>query len=261
MTKDLSQTWVIIAIGKREYAINSNYIQAFTELKLENLIREAKTKFIKGTYKLFNSDIIVLDGHKIAREESQTDRRMEFCKNISNIILKYDALIDKLEWIIETGERDRYYTAYKDTIIEWFNSQDFKYDRYLDKMFTKAYDHTMIIATRADKIIKERYSGKYIYSELTYILDDIKREYNRHVKDNLNHIIDYYTSKISDMCMIIKTGDSTFGLAIDSVKLVAEDGVKIRGTKRTVLSAGVANINNIDYNILDLTKIKNIIYQ
>ena len=63
------------------------------------------------------------------------------------------------------------------------------------------------------------------------------------------------------MCMIIKTGDSTFGLAIDSVKLVAEDGVKIRGTKRTVLSAGVANINNIDYNILDLTKIKNIIYQ
>lgn len=260
MNESISGTWVIITVGNREYAINSSYIQSFTELKHHMFMKEAQAKFVRGTYNIFNSDIIVIDGHKLAKQASQTDRRLKFCKRISDINLKCRSWIDTLDWVVITNETDPKLDKLSREIHEWFDSQSFVDDKYMDRLFKRASEHISIIISRGYRIVEARKKQVKGVTESEAELSDIRKEINRYVSDTLENMAEYYSSQITDLCMIVKASGKIFGLSIDSVKLIADEGVRVTASKRTVLSAGLAVIDNSKYNILDLTKVGSLVY-
>lgn len=256
----LEDTWVIIAIGKREYAINQSYIKAFTDLSRCTFVKEAQGRFLRGTYTIFGSNIVVIDGHKIAREPSQIDRRLNFCKHLSDIKLKCISWLDTLDWIAMTGENDKKFYKLLEEIIGELGSTRFPHDKYMDKLIVKASEHMNICASRAHSVVEARTNKKMTITEADAQTNAVRREVERYVLDNLDNIAEYNTNQITSMCIVIQVGDKTFGMTIDSVKSIAEQDVQVSRNKRTVLSAGVATVDNVKYNIMDLTKVGGLVY-
>lgn len=258
-TKPLTETWVIIKIGNREYAINQAFIKAFTELKHEMFLAESKGQFIRGTYSIFNSEIIVLDGHKLARETSQNDIKLEFSEQLTSVKIAYRGFIDGIEWNIMTGEKDDKLSSYKSVICDWINNTTYAHDKYLDKLFNRIKEHIIINLSRLEKLVEDKQSGELDLGKSVTELETVRREANRHILDGLDNMIDYYNSRISEMCMVVSASGKNFGISIDSVELVTNNCKALTSTKRTTLSAGLVDIDSKKYNVLDLTKISKII--
>ena len=106
MARGLSPTWVIIRIGKREYAINSKYVKAVTELKHETFIAESTGTFVRGIYNIFNTEIPVLDGYKITKETSLAESKLDFSKSMTDIKMLYMSWLDTVEWMAMYADPD-----------------------------------------------------------------------------------------------------------------------------------------------------------
>lgn len=255
----LDDTWLIISIGSREYAVNKAYIQAVTELRHTQFVEVPKGRFIRGVYSIFSSNIVVVDGHKIAREPSQVDKRLSFCKKLSDTAISCKSWIETLEWIVITNNDDKSLVKLSDELSSWLAQQDFSYDVYMNKLFSRIKKHLLIVLNSGLELAKDRINGTIGIVDATSEFNNIKHDMQRYIMDNLDNLSEYYSSKISDMCLVVRVGDKTFGLSIDSVKMVTTTAVGVSRTKRTVLSAGLAVVGGAKYNILDLTKVGSLV--
>ena len=261
MARGLSPTWIIIRIGKKEYAINSKYVKAITELKHETFIAESAGTFVRGIYNIFNTEIPVLDGYKIARETSLAEYKLNFSKRMTDAKIVYMSWLDTVEWMAMYVDPDGKWSLLEmqNNIENWTESTSFPHDDYLNKLYKKLIDNINITITMANKLVDGRLSKRIQVSEAIKEIEEIRRHAKRYILDAFDNLIDYYTSKISEMCVIVEAGKRNFGVCIDSVELISETPKLATGNKRTKLSAGTIEIKSKVYNVIDLTKLSKVI--
>ena len=259
--RGLSDTWIIIRIGHREYAVNSVFVKAMTELKHEWFISESYGTFVRGIYNIFNADIPVLDGYKVACETHQNDTKLDFSKKITSIKLTYMSWLDNLEWLAMSTDSDGRWASneIQRNIENWLNTESFNYDEYLNKLFNRIKKYTLMNISRGNKLIEDRMGKTMGVMEAAKEIEAIRTEANRYILDALDNLIDAYTSKMSEMCIVVKASGRNFGLCIDSVELVVDVSNRATSIRKTNLSAGTIDIKGKTYNILDLTKLSKVI--
>lgn len=261
MARGLSPTWVIIRIGKREYAINSKYVKAVTELKHETFIAESTGTFVRGIYNIFNTEIPVLDGYKITKETSLAESKLDFSKRMTDIKMLYMSWLDTVEWMAMYADPDGKWSMMEmqNNIENWAENTSFPHDEYLNKLCKRLVEHINITTGMADKLIDSRLSKSIQVSDAINEINEIRKHAKRHVLDAFDNIIDCYTSKMSEMCIIVEANKRNFGMCIDSVELISETPKSATNNKRTVLSAGTIEVRNKVYNVIDLTKLSKVI--
>ena len=259
MSKSLTDTWLVIKIGRREYAINSCFVKAVTELKHEGFIAESSGTFTRGIYKIFNADIPVIDGYKITREEAQNDSKLNFSKTMTDVKLTYMAWLDCVEWDIMYNSPDDSNDASSREKIHyietWMHNAKMYNDAYMDKLCSRIKENMLINMSRAKRLVEDRKSGSLGIYESNSELAEIRSHANRYIFDSIDNLIECYTSKMSELCVVVSASGKNFGICIDAVELVTDTNNKATSNQRTVLSAGTIEIRDKVYNVIDLTKL------
>ena len=255
-------TWIIIKIGKREYAVNSKYVTAVTELRNETLIIESTKNFVRGVYNIFNLETPVIDGYKLTKEQPKNDIKLLFSKELTELKIIITELLDSSELALVSDSQEEIDEINRQikNIIEKITPEYKSFgDKYLDKLSNKLISNTMILLNRVSFVIQSKLDRRETFESSSNKLTSIRKECDRQIFDIIDNIIDCYNSRISEMCIIFKVTDLVFGISIDSVELVKETETKNDRNKRTILSMGTITIDEEVYNVLDLSKLKNII--
>lgn len=100
----LDNTWYIIAIGNREYAVNSSLVIGVAELKPTYFVKSDNKRFVYGYYTLFGKVMPVLDGFAIACESPNKETGTEFAKAISSIKEDVHRLVNNGIWDVSFGD-------------------------------------------------------------------------------------------------------------------------------------------------------------
>lgn len=253
---DISKTWVIIKIGTREYAINSSYVKAVTELKHTDYIAEGSGQFSRGMYDIFHSDMPVIDGYRLTRETPKNSTKLEFSSQMTKIKLDYMAWLNCLDSAIlsKDSESESELRRLEEKLADFASTPSDYGDVYIDNLGTKLKENIILRLSRGGRI-KE---GRPI-NEALKEAEEIRRASERYVLEAIDNLIYAYTSKLSEMCIVLEVKGTAFGITIDSVEMIVDVDDKVINKKNTVLSTAIISIKGKEYNVLDLTKLKNIL--
>lgn len=255
-------TWMVITIGHRKYAVKSDFVVAVTELKHNTLIMETDIPFVRGKYSVFNVDLNIIDGYKITRETSKNATKLEFSKEMTSLKLDIEKFIDSAQLAIMMKDSSEYDEIQKGSIeiLDEVNGIHKSSDTYLNRLITRLIENSTIIVGRVGKLIVEYTKGTQGITSSINEIDLIKQEYTRKIHDLVDSIIDYYNSNISEMCIVFKTSKTSFGMTIDGIELIKDVENNVRRVQKTVLSMGTINILDTEYNVLDLAKLGRVAY-
>ena len=256
---NLSPTWVVINIGNRKYAINTVYVQSIVKLESSDFKDISRVnRFIKGVYDIHGMIVNILDGRRLINEKTMEEFKVEHAGFINNIRCKHEAWLDSVEWELLTGEHSE--GTSDDALGEFIesfernNPEDIQMIRLVQKM-KQPYS---IIHKLADKTLKERANGGGII-EATSIMHELRRQSESYILKNLDKLLELQTSKLSELCVIVKIRECIFGISIDSIDMITEQANNLSGYEKTRLSAGNVDIKGINYNILNLTKLSKVV--
>ena len=260
MAKELSNTWIIIRIGKRKYAINSSHVKAITDVSRSQFITESRGAFVRGVYRVLNMDIPILDGHKIAREEPGDTSKVSFATDMTNLKINYLKWMDSVEWGVLYGDSESADEATEKSLQEWVDTCKIAGDRYLERQVDKLKQYLSVNMEMCSDLVKRRNKKKIGLAESITELDRYKDEGKKVIEATIDNIIDYHNESVVELCVIMSANSREFGMTIDSMELVHESPNKANvNEQRTVLSTGTIEINNVKYNVLGLTKLANLI--
>ncbi len=254
----LDNTWYIIAIGNREYAVNSSLVIGVAELKPTYFVKSDNKRFVYGYYTLFGKVMPVLDGFAIACESPNKETGTEFAKAISSIKEDVHRLVDKGIWDVSFGDNatvsvdtEAVYNDASRKLVELNYGGD-KYLERLVKSVSTYLDANWYRIKSATKIKGACARSKEI--------DEIERDIKLHVQLALDNISDVYSKNTTDMCLVVNTSRGTFGVCIDYIRNIVESTNQAdTSNKMSKLSAGSIKISNKKYNVLDLAKVSSVI--
>lgn len=253
----ISKTWIIIGIGTKEYAVNHAYVTSIGELKPEQFVVESSLSFVKGIYKIYDLAIPVIDGYKMSNQNSLDDKKIAIAKRFNDFKVAYMEMIELAEWQVMSWDKDRdaQYLELIGRVTNMANSLDCSNDPYADKLMKRIKEHMLMNISRFNGLVNANRDGSIDASRILAEIEQIKKSSNRHVLDNLDNIRDFYTSRITEMCIVFHANEKDFGVSIDNIKIITEEIDELNHTKKTSISAGVVVINKQEYNVLDLTKL------
>lgn len=259
MNSNLSPTWVVIIIGKRKYAINTVYVQSIVELD-KALFKEPyyNSTFVKGTYDIHGALVNILDGRKLICEKTIDERKLQFAQDINNIRCEHEAWLDSIEWELLTGDKLDESKIKSDNLLKDFLNNGIFSDSQIKRLVDKIKQPYEIIHKQAEKALYDRHNNGNINDAMNR-LDELRRQSENYIVKNLDKIIDLNNEKITEMCVIVKAKDITFGISLDSIEMITEQAEKLSGTEKTKLSAGQVQIKGETYNVLNLTKLAKIL--
>lgn len=254
----LDNIWYIIAIGNREYAINSSLVIGVAELKPTYFVKSDNKRFVYGYYTLFGKVMPVLDGFAIACESPNKETGTEFAKAISSIKEDVYRLVTNGIWDVSFGDNATVSpdteSIYKSASrkIEALNYGGDKYIDRLVKSVSEYLDANWFRIKSAARIKAACARSKEI--------DEIERDIKLHVEMALDNISDVYSKNTTDMCLVVTTSRGTFGICIDYIRNIVESTNQAdTGNKISKLSAGTIKISTKTYNVLDLAKVSSVI--
>ena len=260
MKKKLSNTWVIISIGKRKYAINSEYIKGIVDYSKCKYVAESLGSFSKGIYNILGMDLVVLDGHRIAREESSQENRLIFLKDMTSIKINFNKVLDSVELAVIYCEAEFIDSSAKEALKDIQFPNIDPSNTSLNKMIGRLQQNITVYVALAAKLVKNRVDGAEDLCEATKDIDKLRSDAKKNVDDLIDSIVEAYNKSVTEMCLIVSTNSDDFALTFDKVEKTTEITGKVNiNDKRTLLSAGTLTIGGTNYNVLNLTKIASII--
>ena len=258
--QDISNTWVIINIGKKSYALNSSYVDAITDLKNENYVAKNENNFVKGIYSIFSVNMPIIDGYKMSSQNSTDESKLEFSKTYNSCKVDYMLWMDSLELIIMRVDEpnNESFNNTNKILGNWIvNGKEYS-DAYLNKLLGRVKDAMEINLSRGNRLVETLKAGELTVTQASKEMDEIRKYSDRHILGYLDDAVDYYCSKVSEMCIVVKVKNKVFGISIDSIKMITE-ATEISNKRKTTISAGIVTIEGTEYTILDLTKLSRII--
>ncbi len=90
-------------------------------------------------------------------------------------------------------------------------------------------------------------------------LEEIKRQSNKYVIKSLDSIIEIHNEMYSETCLVIRCKGISFGIAVDSIEMISDKSKNLNKHIWDRISAGTIQIKSKEYNVLNLTKLLNII--
>lgn len=256
---NLSPTWVIITIGNRKYAINTAYVQSILELNTV-LFKEPfyKNTFVKGTYDIHGAIVNILDGRKLVCETTIDEKKMQFAQQINTLRCEHGAWLDSVEWELLTGEKLEYDNIKSDSKLGEFLANSIFSDKQINRLVDKIRQPYNIIHQLSEKALTARRNGGSL-GDAMKSLDELRRQSENYIIKNLDKIIDINNGKLTEMCVIVKAKEITYGISVDSIDMITEQTGNLSGTEKTKLSAGQIQIKSETYNVLNLTKLAKIL--
>lgn len=254
----LDNTWYIIAIGNREYAVNSSLVIGVAELKPTYFVKSDNKRFVYGYYTLFGKVMPVLDGFAIACESPNKETGTEFAKAISSIKEDVHRLVNNGIWDVSFGDNA---TVSKDTEAMYESASrklaelNYGGDKYIERLVksVSTYLDANWFRIKATAKIKSA-------CDRSNEIDEIERDVKLHVQMALDNISDVYSKNTTDMCLVVNTSRGTFGICIDYIRNIVESTNQAdTSNKMSKLSAGSIKIGTKTYNVLDLAKVSSVI--
>ena len=261
MAKELSNTWIIIRIGKRKYAINSSYVKAITDVSKSQFITESSGAFVRGVYKVLDIDIPILDGHKIAREEQNDKSKINFAAEMTQLKINYIKWLDSVEWAVMYGNAESADIETSKYIQHWINEYSISgNDKYLEKQIARLKQYLSVSMPMCEDIVKRRKAHKLGITDALNELQSVRSDAKKFIEMGIDSIIEYHNETVSEFCIIVSANSRDFGITIDSIELIHDATEKANtNEQRTVLSTGTIEVNKNKYNVLGLTKLANLI--
>lgn len=264
----MNEPWIIMKIGKKEYAINTEYVRSISVLKPEDFLCESVKPFVRGIYRLLNSEIPVINGRKIACEITVAEENASFSKDWTSIKIDIMHWLDAIDIEVFMGERSE--TSSKsmmESIIDRINKLEIHNNKFIERTQSKILSLLLQNSTRAealfnrrDKKLKEAGSDEYLNSGKTYNeLAAIRQNIERYVVDAIDSIVEVYCSDKTEYAIVIDLRGTIFALAVDQVLYKSNDNITVSTRENTFLSAGVLNCENTDYNIINISKLSKVI--
>lgn len=257
--KDLSKSWIIINIGNRRYAVNTSYVTGFTALNSSDMLSMSNNRFIRGMYNIFNSETVVIDGHKIACEKSQDDYIDTFCRVVTSIKINVQCYLDYAAVAAIYDKETNNLEKHKYEIYEELEKIECNNDHYMTTLKEKSKFRVDVMCSRVNDLVESYRNGKISILNAIDKLSDVEKESRKYIYDTLDKMVEYIGKKKSEMCMIVSAGRKRFGISIDSIDIIDSEIAEIGTKKLSNLSAGSVKISDTLYNILDLTKISKLV--
>lgn len=258
MEKSLSNTWIIIQIGEAEYCINSEYVKGVAELsKAEYQKPVSYSGIMRGIYKIYAANIPVLDGRRLLGYTSIDEERLNFSEKIHNLKYKHMTLLDDLEWSIMTKDVfSKSLNMDESALSNWLQGTEFK-DKKLDHTVQNMLAPLKVIYSLANKALCSR--SEISYTQAHNLITEIKRQSELYIIKGLNALIEIHNKSIVEMCVVIRCKGIDFGISADTIVSISEQSGDISKVCKDRLSAGAITIRDSEYNIINLTKITNLI--
>ena len=259
MNDKMSDIWIVIGIGNREYAINKTYVASISKINPYDIIIDSNVKYIKGRYNILGSSLAVIDGHSIASEKSKYDSIGQYVASITDITIKYRKFIEDVENVIIEKDKRIDFELVKKEFSASVKSIDSLKDKFIEKQLGEMLNYGEMYIDYLGNLVYERLNGATLYSTL----DNYKTacaSIEKHVFKPANKIIESMNSKISEICIVLTIKNKRFGISADSVNHILSDCVVYKSKLSNVSSGSLYSPEqNKTYNIIDLTKIANVI--
>ena len=258
MEMSLSITWITIRIGEKEYCINSEYVKGVSELKkVEYQKPVSYSGIMKGIYKIYDANIPVLDGRRLLGYTSIDEEKLNFSDKIHALKYKHMTLLDELEWSVITRDSFNGPLDVKESNLgNWVKNTTFN-NRKMDTTVQNMLDPLKIIYSLARKAVYEE--DKISYEQGHNLMAEIKRQSELYIIKGLNALIEIHNKSIIEMCAVIRCKGIDFGISADSIVSVSEQSGGVSKECRDKFSAGTVKIKDVEYSIIDLTKITKLI--
>ena len=258
MEVNLSETWIVIKVDKSNYCINSEYVKGISELSTAIYKKPANlSRFIRGNYCIYGAIVPVIDLRRVLGYSSIEDEKMKFSGYVHKVIYEHETWIDELEWTVFTKDKFTKNIDCSDSNVLRFIEGLDGYSHRISIEANKIKEPLCVIYELAKEIVESK-NNKDIKNYQDK-LKEIKRQSNRYIVKNLENII-YLNNKIyEEVCLVIRCKGTTFGIVVDSIEMISDKSTNIARVYKDKASAGTIQLKNKDYNILNLTKLTNII--
>lgn len=255
MAKNLSDTWILIRIKDMKYCLNSGYSKGITELKPEIYKNPIRNAFIKGNYEIYGAILPVIDIRRILGYKSTDDEKLEYSSYIHEIIYEHRVWIDQLEWTVITKDEFNGDLRLKNSsLMAKINGLRNK-NKQVNVLVNKMIKPLRTIYTLADDMINSEHK---IFSKYD-TLEEIKRQSDNYVVKNLEKLIELNNGELMEKCLVIDCKDIKFGITADEISMITNKATDLTKICRDKMSAGTIKLKNNEYNVMNLTKLMNIV--
>lgn len=258
MEVNLTETWIVIKINGSNYCINSKYVKGISELNTAIYKKPANlSRFIRGNYSIYGAVMPVIDARRVLGYNSVEDEKLKFSDKVHKVIYEHETWIDELEWIVFTRDKFSKSSKYSDSSIIKFLDELGETDSKITVMANKIRKPLEVVYGMANEILELR--RKKMLGDCYDKLEEIKRQSNKYVVKNLENIIELNNELYTEACLVIQCKGITFGIAVDSVDMISDKSDNLTKVCKDKVSAGTIQIKSKEYNILNLTKLTNIV--
>lgn len=256
MDVNLSETWIVVDINGSNYCVNSEYVKGISELSASVFKSPAKSsRFVRGHYLIYGTVLPVIDVRRVLGYSSIEDKKIKFSDAVHKVIYEHETWIDELEWAVYTKDEFSKSREYSDSgVLKFVRDLDVSSDKI--EILTKKIEVAIeIIYGLTNDILKSKNS---LY-DCQDKLEEIKRQSNKYVIKSLDSIIEIHNEMYSETCLVIRCKGISFGIAVDSIEMISDKSKSLNKHIWDRISAGTIQIKSKEYNVLNLTKLLNII--
>jgi hypothetical protein len=267
----VADSWLILDIGKKQYAINAGYIKSVSTLNSGDFLSQSNKPFVRGIYKMLSSEIPVINGRKLVCEPTLAEENTRFTKELTDI--KFDIMhwLDALDLAIFMGDNESlsYSKESIDKIVYRVSNLKVEDNQYITSNINKLSKTLAQNMSRANSVI-EKQMKKYSKSSIEEIktdeiyqeLAEIRKNVEKYTYNIIDSIIEVFCQDKRETCVVIGLNDTQrriFGIAVDRITYINSETCSVSKHEKTFLSAGVLTVESKEYNILNLSKLIRII--
>lgn len=260
---NIPNTWLVVGAGGKEYCINSQYVKGIAELDGEDYKANTKkldiNSLIKGEYTIYGNILKVLDLRRVLGSNSIDYDKLIATEEMHKIIYAHMAWVDELELAILTAEETSINLDIKQSKeLELLSKLDIVQEDKIKDIVKSINKALKIIYSTANNLLDIRKSRELTTEDLTK-LTELKRQSKMYIVKNLEKILKIRNESIKETCLMVEVKNIAFAISVDYVDTITNgDDNIIRKTKEK-LSAGTIKVKSKDYEIIDLTRLMNLI--
>ena len=260
---NIPNTWLVVGAGGKEYCINSQYVKGIAELDGKDYKANTKkldvNSLIKGEYTIYGNILKVLDLRRVLGSNSIDYEKLLATEEMHKIIYAHMAWVDELELAILTTEETSINLDIKQSKeLELLSKLDIGQEGKMKGMVKSINKALKIIYNTANNLLDSRKNRELTTEDLSK-LTELKRQSKMYIVKNLEKILKIRNESIKETCLMVEVKNIAFAISVDYVDTITNgDDNIIRKTKEK-LSAGTIKVKSKDYEIIDLTKLMNLI--
>lgn len=261
----MQSTWMLADIGNKKYAINTDYVNSISNLKSDDFLSESTKPFVRGIYKMLNSEIPCINGRKLACEPTLAEENTIYSKRWTGVKLEIMKWLDAIDTEIFMGEKSSEMGVLElgDDILDHIDKIKGSNSTFITRQEEKLKKLIKQNITRLNKALdnkniknENKGSESYVKAGESYeIAGLIRRDIERYAYDTIESIIEAFCSDKNEVCIMIKLNETIFGIVVDQVSYINEPNISISKHEKTFLSAGTLLVNGKEFNIINLSKL------